>query len=719
VVFSAAASSAKQFCDSGCPDNTGWAILVGSFVLCAVLLAIRLRRLILALDGNAARDGALVYAFVFILASFDGDLIVFLPWRDTATTRAFAGFPDDTSIAFTAWGIMLRKAPFLLFTTTMAPSSSSSSNLSGTIFWVTVGFSGLSLALSLAARGMRYLGKTLEGVGDVVLGRAADFVPGGFERTESDAITQPSSDAGCSLPDLGTPFLAQHNGSDGVQASGWGGGYSGGAIGGGSSRRAPPVASLGGTSGAQSAIQVLLGVGLAVIVVTKNVPSTKQVEEVAEPLLIALGVLLAVAIFFFASRLAWASCFGRKFERLSTIISKDETLEEQRQALAEQQQSIEEHQQALAEQQKSLEEKEQALEENLQAFEANHRFIEVVQEVTREFGIDIEGLRSFEEIKLLYSAASLRYFGDDATGVAPDTSDEAASDLQLRERLFNAHPERAHEERARLAAWRDEHLPRCLIALTVMRTIVPPGARGVTVETLVKKGLPLEVARRVARNPALGLIGTHPDDIARMALSDLQQATTQGLDVIELRAVFAALPAQMANDDSKGSKATWVKEVQAGLQKLTKLEEACSLSPGRMRHRCYEVLAGGQGPLDPEAPLEKVEVVSSSAFEPTALEEMESGGGGGGGGAATGRVAMARAALLKAQNHRGETQVALENPSAGPGGGGKSSAKLAALRARQQEQGGAEEKESAGAQLFASLKNAVGNKDQRPESTSV
>jgi hypothetical protein len=710
AVLSAAASSSAQFCDKGCPDDTGWVILIASFLLCAVLLAFRLHRLILALDGAAVRNRAWAYAVVCILTVFDGDLIVWLPWRVTPTTRAFAGFPDETAIAFTVWGIILRKAPFLLFTVTTAPSSPPS-----LIFCVTVAFSGLSLALSLAALGMRYLGKSLEGAGDVVLGRAMDFTPGeGAASTDSDA----SSLAGYSFKDLNFPLLeAQQDGGGGrgvqggIGGGGGGGGggnaagsrSNGGALaggggtgdGGGGSGRKPFVATWGGSSyGVTTAItaQVLLGGGLAVLVATKKVPSSQQVREVAEPLLITVAGLFAVTILFFSGRFAWATCFGRKFERLSTIHAKNETLEKQRQELEEQRQEL----------------------------EANELFVDVVREVTLGFGIDIDTLRSFEEIEAMYVKASLRYFGDEAAGVAPDMSTEAEAELLLRERLFNAHPERAQQEAARSAAWRDEHLPRCRAAQMMMRTVVPPGARGVTVESLTGQGLPLPVARRIARNPALWLIGTHPDDIARMAIPDLRKGTTQGLDVVELRAVFAALPSQMANDDSKGSKAAWLKEVQATLQKLTELEVGGKLPPTLKRHRCYEGLVEGQGPLDPNSPLEKDEVIISSAYEPTAIEDLEDGSGGGG-GTASGRVAAARAALLKAKKDDGNSEASrkrgvTKNPAAKSG---ELNRKLSALRAGQHDHGQAEEAKGAGAQLFASLKTAVTSKNQTATRTAI
>jgi hypothetical protein len=142
----------------------------------------------------------------------------------------------------------------------------------------------------------------------------------------------------------------------------------------------------------------------------------------------------------------------------------------------------------------------------------------------------------------------------------------------------------------------------------------------------------------------------HRDDIVRKALSDLQGSSIQGLDIVELRAVFAALPPVMTNDDAKGSKAAWLRGVQGAVEAMTRLEASGSLAPSKARHPCYAALAAGLGPFDPAVRLQAELVVKSSAFEPTKLGQGSGGGGGvDGDGASSGRVghvAAMRAAIL-------------------------------------------------------------------------
>ena len=137
-----------------------------------------------------------------------------------------------------------------------------------------------------------------------------------------------------------------------------------------------------------------------------------------------------------------------------------------------------------------------------------------------------------------------------------------------------------------------------------MRSLVPPGARGATSSALVARGLPPAIARRVAHNQALALVAIRAADIARMHPADLTTLSVSGLDLVELRAVFAALPEAFAND-ADGKKNKWREALQAKLKEFTDKEAAGSLRPAQLRHPCYAELAssGGVGPFDPDAEL--------------------------------------------------------------------------------------------------------------------
>lgn len=133
--------------------------------------------------------------------------------------------------------------------------------------------------------------------------------------------------------------------------------------------------------------------------------------------------------------------------------------------------------------------------------------------------------------------------------------DNAEVEVERWQAVLDAHPDRKQEAADRAAAWRLAELPRCCDALQFMRTVVPTHHRtssAAPVDSLVQQGLLLDTARRVSRSPALALVVTHPDDISRMHIADLRRCVSGGLSLLELRAVFAALPDIMIND-SKGA----------------------------------------------------------------------------------------------------------------------------------------------------------------------
>ena len=147
-------------------------------------------------------------------------------------------------------------------------------------------------------------------------------------------------------------------------------------------------------------------------------------------------------------------------------------------------------------------------------------------------------------------------------------SSQTPPQVERWDRVLSAHPELRAERRRAEAAWRAANMPQCMAALTTMRTFVfvptspdgptpdgpsptgptpdgptpdgdridgpdggpevhlngssvaPDGPAAAPVGP-VGSGLPPALARRLA-NPVFKLLVTHPDDIARMHIADLQ-----------------------------------------------------------------------------------------------------------------------------------------------------------------------------------------------------
>ena len=190
VLYSAAAaSSSGQFC-TGCPSEAGWTIFLLSGVTCGSILAYRLHQLRLALDTSVALGSVSIYALVILLTCFEGDFLVWLPWIETPATQALAGFPDDSSISFTTWSILLRKLPFLVFTASNTAHSGGTSTE-----YLTLIMTGTSLAISLSTKFLRRIAFSNADL-DVFIGvrgddysRTDSFISSGSLNGNSGAVT--------------------------------------------------------------------------------------------------------------------------------------------------------------------------------------------------------------------------------------------------------------------------------------------------------------------------------------------------------------------------------------------------------------------------------------------------------------------------------------------------------------------------------------------------
>ena len=178
----------------------------------------------------------------------------------------------------------------------------------------------------------------------------------------------------------------------------------------------------------------------------------------------------------------------------------------------------------------------------------------------------------------------------------------------------------------------------------------------------------------------------------------LNKYSVTGCDIVELRAIFAALVLVCFLNDGKGEKEAWRRGVREKLKDLTRREAAGSLTPNEIRHSAYRTptptttiptpskgkskrssgggggKSGGggdgqwmvQGPFDPSLPLLRVEAIESSAFDATPQpagdlhgEEGEGSGGGGEGGSQRKGVREVQE-MLRQRQREGQQQVSAD-----------------------------------------------------------
>lgn len=171
---------------------------------------------------------------------------------------------------------------------------------------------------------------------------------------------------------------------------------------------------------------------------------------------------------------------------------------------------------------------------------------------------------------------------------AGESFDEARMDelVQLRA----SHPEflaKAAEEKASFLSENAYYLDLCL---RVMRSFVPPDIHATDEATLREKyGFSAELARRLKNKACLWMIRMVDSDIAKLHESDLfarYVVQGQGLDLVELSAIYRSVPEDFMND-TKGLKAEWRASIESNLFQLLKDRKQDRLAPGKQRHPAY------------------------------------------------------------------------------------------------------------------------------------
>jgi hypothetical protein len=114
----------------------------------------------------------------------------------------------------------------------------------------------------------------------------------------------------------------------------------------------------------------------------------------------------------------------------------------------------------------------------------------------------------------------------------------------------------------------------------------------------------------------LWLICTHPDDIKKIHIADLQtKYGNQGLDIIEMRAIWINLPLEFDNDGD-GKKLEWRKLFRQKLEELSAKEANNRLSAMEKRNPAYK----GHDALvvyDCNVEIQRTEIQKSTAFDAT------------------------------------------------------------------------------------------------------
>jgi hypothetical protein len=197
-----------------------------------------------------------------------------------------------------------------------------------------------------------------------------------------------------------------------------------------------------------------------------------------------------------------------------------------------------------------------------------------------------------------------------------DDSAEAQKDFDKWDRLVRNHPEHIAEEEAKAREWEEAQATQNADALRFMRSIVPPDIFCCSAERLAADGLPPPLAKRVWGKKALWLARASAEMIIKTHVVELtQKYNTGGLDLRELRALYACLPASFEND-ADGQKSAWKAGIRQRLQDLVSRQKNGQLLAKDAISPAYAGFGDGEkGPYDPDAEVIAHSVTVSSAYD--------------------------------------------------------------------------------------------------------
>lgn len=192
----------------------------------------------------------------------------------------------------------------------------------------------------------------------------------------------------------------------------------------------------------------------------------------------------------------------------------------------------------------------------------------------------------------------------------------AEKEVEQLDKAIKFHPDYIIEEEKREECWENEQRPKCQEALKIIRRYIPPNITNIRKEELVKKGVPKEIINRMFSKKVLWFVRKHPEDIAKTHHADLKcQFTSQGLDIMEMRAVYAVLP-RAFELDTDGKKAKWRTNFKQKLVEMISKEKDGRLMKNEVRHSSYTNNTDYR-PLFDVTTLKATATTGCTAFEPT------------------------------------------------------------------------------------------------------
>tara|TARA_X000000368_G_scaffold419018_1_gene421558 strand:- start:3464 stop:4477 length:1014 start_codon:yes stop_codon:yes gene_type:complete len=167
-------------------------------------------------------------------------------------------------------------------------------------------------------------------------------------------------------------------------------------------------------------------------------------------------------------------------------------------------------------------------------------------------------------------------------------SHENIKEVERWDEFIKNHPKYVEEEKEKEEAWKNDNFLKNIEALEIQQKIIPKNIySGASVDILMEKGLKKELAVRLMRNRVLWLVHMDPNQIALTHLADLRfKYSFAGLDLIEMRALYACMPEKFEHDDT-GEKMQWLSSIREKLSDMINQEKNNTLISRLKRNQAY------------------------------------------------------------------------------------------------------------------------------------
>jgi len=199
----------------------------------------------------------------------------------------------------------------------------------------------------------------------------------------------------------------------------------------------------------------------------------------------------------------------------------------------------------------------------------------------------------------------------------------AEKEIERWDKAIRMNPEYQKEMEEKAKQWEIDQAPKNRECLLKMRGLIPPDVTSTTKSKMAEEGVPKSIATRIWTKKCLWVINTHPEDTKKVHIADLQtKYGNQGLDIVEMRAIWANMPEEFDNDGD-GKKAQWRALFRQKLEELTAKEASNRLSNMEKRNPAYK----GHDDLviyDPHVEITRAAVQKSTAFDATEKPEIKS-----------------------------------------------------------------------------------------------